>query len=36
MIVCAYAPGSTVSPENHGTVGDIKTGVSKGKQVLKV
>ena len=36
MIMCAYAPGSTVSPKNHGAVGDIKAGVSKGKQVLNV
>lgn len=41
VILCVFASGSTTSPAatslmNYGSVSDIKAGVSKGKQVLKV
>lgn len=36
VIVCVSTSGSTASPEHYGTVSDIKAGVAKGKQVLKV
>ena len=39
VVLCTFAPGDATSPgtvERQGTVSDIKTGLARGKPVVKV